>query len=137
MQNHRFTVVERANSKEPAEVHPPAGETSEYYGCHVFNRAAMRKYLSEATRRSIYETIESGATLDREVANHVAEGMKRWAMDQGATHYTHWFQPLTGGTAEKHDSFTDPRRHGEAMENFSGKLLFQQETTRRPSPAEA
>ena len=136
MQNHRFTVVERANSKEPAEVHPPAGETSEYYGCHVFNRAAMRKYLSEATRRSIYETIESGATLDREVANHVAEGMKRWAMDQGATHYTHWFQPLTGGTAEKHDSFTDPRRHGEAMENFSGKLLFQQEPDASSFPSE-
>ncbi len=127
MQNYRFTVVDAANAKKPVAVTAPESETSEYYGRFVFNRAAMRKYLSESTRRSIYETIERGATLDRDVANHVAEGMKRWAMDLGATHYTHWFQPLTGGTAEKHDSFTDPRRHGEAMENFSGKLLFQQE----------
>ncbi len=127
MQNYRFTVVDSANAKKPLAVKAPENETSAYYGRNVFNRAAMRKYLSEGTRRSIYETIERGATLDRDVANHVAEGMKRWAMDLGATHYTHWFQPLTGGTAEKHDSFTDPRRHGEAMENFSGKLLFQQE----------
>jgi glutamine synthetase len=127
MQNFRFTVVVKANAKTPVVTIPPEKETSSYYGCNVFNRSAMRKYLSEETRRSIYETIERGATLDKDVANHVAEGMKRWAMDHGATHYTHWFQPLTGGTAEKHDSFTDPRRHGEAMENFSGKLLFQQE----------
>ena len=105
----------------------PESETSAYYGRNVFNRAAMRRYLSEETRRSIYETVERGATLDRNVANHVAEGMKRWAMDLGATHYTHWFQPLTGGTAEKHDSFADPRGHGESLEKFEGKLLFQQE----------
>jgi glutamine synthetase len=120
-------VVEKASAKTPVVATAPEKETSAYYGCNVFNRAAMRKYLSEDTRRSIYETIERGATLNKDVASHVAEGMKRWAMDHGATHYTHWFQPLTGGTAEKHDSFTDPRRHGEAMENFSGKLLFQQE----------
>ena len=127
MENFRFTIVDKANSKRPIYITAPKGETSAYYGHYVFNRSAMRKYLSEDTRRSIYETIERGTTLDREVANHVAEGMKRWAMDLGATHYTHWFQPLTGGTAEKHDSFTDPRRYGDAMENFSGKLLFQQE----------
>ncbi len=127
MQNFRFTVVEKASAKMPVVTTAPEKETSAYYGCNVFNRAAMRKYLSEDTRRSIYETIEKGTTLNKDVASHVAEGMKRWAMDHGATHYTHWFQPLTGGTAEKHDSFTDPRRHGEAMENFSGKLLFQQE----------
>ena len=127
MQNFRFTVVEKASAKMPVVTTAPEKETSAYYGCNVFNRAAMRKYLSEDTRRSIYETIEKGTTLNKDVASHVAEGMKRWAMDHGATHYTHWFQPLTGGTAEKHDSFTDPRRHGEAMETFSGKLLFQQE----------
>ena len=98
MQNFRFTVVEKANAKKPIVTTAPDSETSSYYGSKVFNRAAMRKYLSEDTRRSIYETIERGATLDRDVANHVAEGMKRWAMDNGATHYTHWFQPLTGGT---------------------------------------
>lgn len=127
MQSFRFTAVEKANSKEPLKVEPPARETSAYYGCNVFNRKAMRKYLSEETRRSIYETVERGATLDKNVANHVAEGMKRWAMDMGATHYTHWFQPLTGGTAEKHDSFADPRDHGESLERFDGKMLFQQE----------
>ncbi|WII08415.1 glutamine synthetase III [Methanomassiliicoccales archaeon LGM-DZ1] len=127
MQNFRFIAVESAISKVPSKAEPPAKETSAYYGCNVFDRRAMRKYLSEETRRSIYETVERGATLDRNVANHVAEGMKRWAMDLGATHYTHWFQPLTGGTAEKHDSFADPRGHGESIEKFEGKLLFQQE----------
>ena len=127
MQTFRFTAVENANAKEPVVAVAPEIETSAYYGRNVFNRAAMRRYLSEETRRSIYETVERGATLDRNVANHVAEGMKRWAMDLGATHYTHWFQPLTGGTAEKHDSFADPRGHGESLEKFEGKLLFQQE----------
>ena len=127
MQTFRFTAVENANAKEPVVAVAPESETSAYYGRNVFNRAAMRRYLSEETRRSIYETVERGATLDRNVANHVAEGMKRWAMDLGATHYTHWFQPLTGGTAEKHDSFADPRGHGESLEKFEGKLLFQQE----------
>lgn len=127
MQTFRFTAVENANAKEPVVAVAPESETSAYYGHNVFNRAAMRRYLSEETRRSIYETVERGATLDRNVANHVAEGMKRWAMDLGATHYTHWFQPLTGGTAEKHDSFADPRGHGESLEKFEGKLLFQQE----------
>ena len=127
MQTFRFTAVENANAKEPVVAVAPESETSAYYGRNVFNRAAMRRYLSEETRRSIYETVERGATLDRNVANHVAEGMKRWAMDLGAPHYTHWFQPLTGGTAEKHDSFADPRGHGESLEKFEGKLLFQQE----------
>ena len=89
MQTFRFTAVENANAKEPVVAVAPESETSAYYGRNVFNRAAMRRYLSEETRRSIYETVERGATLDRNVANHVAEGMKRWAMDLGATHYTH------------------------------------------------
>ena len=127
MQTFRFTAVENANAKEPVVAVAPESETSAYYGRNVFNRAAMRRYLSVETRRSIYETVERGATLDRNVANHVAEGMKRWAMDLGATHYTHWFQPLTGGTAEKHDALADPRGHGESLEKFEGKLLFQQE----------
>ncbi|MDR0523001.1 MAG: glutamine synthetase III [Candidatus Methanoplasma sp.] len=127
MSNSRFRAVEEAVRRAPAAVSPPAGETSSYFGEMVFNRDAMRRYLSEATRRSIYETIERGATLDKSVAEHVAAGMKRWAMDKGATHYSHWFQPLTGGTAEKHDSFTDPRGRGAAAENFSGDLLCQQE----------
>lgn len=127
MANSRFKAVDEAFAKKPVIVEPPAPATSEYYGCNVFNRATMRKYLSSETRRTVYESIEQGVTLDNSVAEHVATGMKRWAMDMGATHYTHWFQPLTGGTAEKHDSFAEPRGQGESLENFSGKLLCQQE----------
>ncbi|MCQ2085164.1 MAG: glutamine synthetase III, partial [archaeon] len=127
MANTRFDAVQKAIAKEPVIADAPAAETSAYYGCNVFNRAAMRKYLDEDTRRAIYETIERGATLDKSIADHVAAGMKRWALDPGATHYTHWFQPLNGGTAEKHDSFADPRGRDESIEKFSGKLLCQQE----------
>jgi len=127
MANSRFKAVEEAIKKTPVVVEPPATATSDYYGCNVFNRATMRKYLSAETRRIVYESIEQGATLDKSVAEHVAAGMKRWAMDMGATHYTHWFQPLTGGTAEKHDSFAEPHGQGESLESFSGKLLCQQE----------
>lgn len=127
MANTRFDAVQKANAKEPVQATAPGKETSSYYGCNVFNRAAMRQYLDEDTRRSIYESVERGATLDKSIADHVAAGMKRWALDMGATHYTHWFQPLTGGTAEKHDSFADPRGKDESIEKFSGKLLCQQE----------
>lgn len=127
MENYRFGAVARANAKEPLDPVPPASEISRYYGCKVFNRTNMRKYLSEGTRRTIYETVEKGVVLDPKVADHVAEGMKRWAMDMGATHYTHWFQPLTGGTAEKHDSFATPRGRDESIERFSGEMLRQAE----------
>jgi len=127
MTNSRFRAVEAAFLREPVKAVPPAPATSDYYGCNVFNRTNMRKYLSSDTRRKVYESIEQGKTLDRETAEHVAAGMKRWAMDMGATHYTHWFQPLTGGTAEKHDSFAEPYGKGESLEQFAGKLLCQQE----------
>ncbi len=127
MVNGRFSAVEQAFQREPVAAVPPARETSSYYGCSVFNRETMRRYLSSETRRVVYESIEKGATLDKSVAEHVAAGMKRWAMDMGATHYTHWFQPLTGGTAEKHDSFTEPYKHGMSLEQFSGDKLCQQE----------
>ncbi len=113
--------------RPPVEAAAPAPATSEYYGCNVFNRKNMRKYLSADTRQKVYESIEQGMTLQRDVAEQVAAGMKRWAMDMGATHYTHWFQPLTGGTAEKHDSFAEPYGKGESIEEFTGKLLCQQE----------
>ena len=113
--------------RPPVEAVAPAPATSEYYGCNVFNRKNMRKYLSADTRQKVYESIEQGMTLQRDVAEQVAAGMKRWAMDMGATHYTHWFQPLTGGTAEKHDSFAEPYGKGESIEEFTGKLLCQQE----------
>ncbi len=123
----RFDAVEEAFMRPPVEAVPPASATSEYFGRNVFNRKNMRKYLSADTRQKVYESIEQGVTLQRDVAEQVAAGMKRWAMDMGATHYTHWFQPLTGGTAEKHDSFAEPYGKGESIEEFTGKLLCQQE----------
>ena len=116
----RFDAVEEAFVRPPVKAVPPAPATSEYYGCYVFNRKNMRKYLSADPRQKVYESIEQGITLNRDVAEQVAAGMKRWAMDMGATHYTHWFQPLTGGTAEKHDSFAEPYGKGECLEEFTG-----------------
>ncbi len=128
MANSRFRAVEEAFAKEAVVAEPPAPSTSDYYGCNVFSRKNMRKYLSSEIRQKVYESIEQGVTLEREVAEQVAVGMKRWAQDMGATHYTHWFQPLTGGTAEKHDSFAEPYGKGESIEAFSGKILCQQES---------
>ena len=129
MSNLRFQVVAEAFKKKPMPVEAPTGLTSEYFGKYVFGREQMAKYLSKETMRKIRDVIENGATLDREIANHVAAGMKMWAMEMGATHYTHWFQPLTEGTAEKHDSFIEYLgAPGEGViEEFSGKLLAQQE----------
>ena len=128
MANSRFRAVEEAFAKEAVVAEPPAPATSDYYGCNVFGRKNMRRYLSADTRQKVYESIEQGVTLDRDVAEQVAAGMKRWAQDMGATHYTHWFQPLTGGTAEKHDSFSEPYGKGDSIETFSGKILCQQES---------
>jgi glutamine synthetase len=110
-------------------VSAPEQLTSDYYGKYVFNKDQMSKYLSKETLEALIDVIEKGETLDRGLANHVAAGMKMWAMERGATHYTHWFQPLTEGTAEKHDSFIEySGAPGSAIiEEFSGKLLAQQE----------
>ena len=129
MANLRFQVVGEAFKKKAIAVEAPKGLTSEYFGKYVFGREQMAKYLSKETVKVIRDVIDNGATLDRDIANHVAAGMKQWAMDMGATHYTHWFQPLTDGTAEKHDSFIEyAGAPGEGViEEFSGKLLVQQE----------
>ena len=100
---------------------------SEIYGTKVFSQKVMREKLPKVTYKAMLKTIKEGAPLDIEVANVVAHAMKEWAIEQGATHYTHWFQPLTGGTAEKHDSFAEPDGRGGVLEEFSGKLLVQQE----------
>jgi glutamine synthetase len=102
-------------------------KTSEYYGEKVFNRKAMMKYLSKETFDRISKVIDNGETINRGIAEHVAAGMRMWALENGATHYTHWFHPLTDGTAEKHDAFVEHDGHGGMIEEFSGKLLAQQE----------
>lgn len=100
---------------------------SEYFGCKVFSQKIMQEKLPKVTYKALMRTLQQGEPLDIEVANVVAHAMKEWAIEQGATHYTHWFQPLTGGTAEKHDSFAEPYGKGESLEEFTGKLLCQQE----------
>ena len=127
MSRLRFSVVEKAFAAKPIEVKTPSERPDEYFAKHVFNREKMFKYLPTPVFNKLVDAMDNGAALDRATADQVAEGMKRWAMEQGATHYTHWFQPLTEGTAEKHDAFVEHDGKGGMMEEFSGKLLVQQE----------
>ena len=127
MSNLRFRVVEKAFQTKPAEVKVPAERPSEYFGKYVFNRQKMFKYLPSSVYSKLVDAMDKGAALDRSIADQVAEGMKRWATELGVTHYTHWFQPLTEGTAEKHDAFVEHDGKGGMLEEFSGKLLVQQE----------
>ncbi len=123
----RFKMVERAINNKAIDVNAPASQPSDYYGRKVFGRNAMRKYLNRQTYDALIDTMESGTPLTADIADSIAAGMRQWALDNGADHYTHWFQPLTGGTAEKHDSFSEPDGRGGVLEEFSGKLLVQQE----------
>ena len=123
----RFNAVEKASNRKAVEARTPDRKVSEYFGENVFNRKAMQNYLSKETFKALTQSIDSGTPIDREVANHVAAGMKMWALEKGVTHYTHWFQPLTDGTAEKHDAFVEHDGYGGMIEEFSGKLLVQQE----------
>ena len=123
----RFRVVETAFKKKAVEVVPPQERPSEYFGKYVFNKEKMFKYLSSKVYNKLIDVIDNGATLDRSIADEVAAGMKKWAIEMGCTHYTHWFAPLTEGTAEKHDAFVEHDGKGGMMEEFSGKLLVQQE----------
>ena len=123
----RFQVVEEAFKKKAIEVSAPSERPSEYFGKYVFNRQKMYKYLPADVYNKLIDVIDNGARLDRSIADAVAIGMKQWAQEMGATHYTHWFQPLTEGTAEKHDAFVEHDGKGGMVENFSGKLLVQQE----------
>ena len=123
----RFQVVEEAFKKKAKEVPTPSERPSEYFGKYVFTRQKMYKYLPADIYNKMIDVMDNGARLDRSIADAVAIGMKQWALEMGATHYTHWFQPLTEGTAEKHDAFVEHDGKGGMVENFSGKLLVQQE----------
>ena len=127
MSKLRFRVVETAFKKKAATVETPAERPSEYFAKYVFNREKMFKYLPGAVYAKLTDAMDNGAPLERAIADEVAAGMKRWAIELGVTHYTHWFQPLTEGTAEKHDAFVEHNGKGGMMEEFSGKLLVQQE----------
>jgi glutamine synthetase len=123
----RFQALSEALNRIPVIVEAPMAKTSDYYGSHVFDRAKMQKYFSKEAFQSVIAAIDQGTRIDRKISDQIASGMKSWAMEKGATHYTHWFQPLTGGTAEKHDAFAEPDGKGGVIEAFSGKLLAQQE----------
>ena len=127
MSKLRFRVVETAFKKKAVEVATPAERPSEYFGKYVFNKEKMFKYLPSKVYNALIDAIDNGAPLDRSIADEVAAGMKKWAVEMGVTHYTHWFAPLTEGTAEKHDAFVEHDGKGGMMEEFTGKLLVQQE----------
>ena len=123
----RFQVVGEAFKKRPVEVLSPKERPSEFFAKYVFNRQKMMRYLPTEVFKKMVDVMDNGATLDMATADAVAEGMKRWAMELGATHITHWFQPLTEGTAEKHDGFVEHDGKGGMVEEFTGKQLVQQE----------
>ncbi|NDV70404.1 glutamine synthetase III [Dysgonomonas sp. 25] len=127
MSKLRFKAIVIASERKPVEVVKPEKKTSDYYGEKVFNRKAMSKYLSKETFKALNDAVDKGQSVNRNLAEHIAAGMKMWALENGATHYTHWFHPLTDGTAEKHDAFVEHDGQGGLIEEFEGKLLAQQE----------
>ncbi len=127
MSKLRFKVVEEAFDRKAIPVEIPSERPEEYYGKYVFNRKKMYEYLPKKTYEALVYAIDNKEPLSRALADSVAEGMRRWAIDNGARHYSHWFHPLTDGTAEKHDAFIEHDGKGGVVEEFSGKLLVQQE----------
>lgn len=127
MSTIRFKALESLINRDYEISGPALSKVSEYYGKHVFGDAAMQEYLSREAYESVKGAIETGTRIERSIADQVATSMKSWAMNHGATHFTHWFQPLNGATAEKHDSFFEPTVDGKCIENFSGSNLIQQE----------
>jgi glutamine synthetase len=123
----RLQVVDEAFKRQPVKVAVRKERPSEYFGKYVFNKQKMRKYLPSKAYKKMCDVIDNGAPFDRAIADEVAEGIKTWAIENGVTHYTHWFQPLTEGTAEKHDGFVEHDGKGGMVEEFEGKLLVQQE----------
>ena len=123
----RFRTLEKTMDRKPVEVKELTAKRSELFGINVFNNDSMRQTMTKEAFRSVQDAILLGKKMDRKVADQVASAMKDWALSKGATHYTHWFQPLTGATAEKHDAFFEPIGDGKAMEKFDGGQLVQQE----------
>ncbi|AYL96644.1 glutamine synthetase III [Mucilaginibacter celer] len=127
MSNIRFKALQDVLSRTIPEIKPPSPKISDYFGSNVFDKKKMKEYLSSEAYQGIVNSIEKGEPIPRDLAEQIASAMKAWALGKGATHYTHWFQPLTGTTAEKHDAFFEPTADGGAIERFSGDALAQQE----------
>ncbi len=126
MATFRFIALEKTLERKAVEVQYPS-KVSDYYGSMTFNQSVMHEYLTEEAYHAVISAIETGESIERKVTDQVASAMKAWAMAKGATHYTHWFHPLTGSTAEKHDAFINPLSNGKALEHFQGSQLIQQE----------
>jgi len=127
MPEFRFKALQEVLSREPMPVKRESNLTSDFFGINVFDRPKMKKYLSREAFSAVCDAIDNSVPVDRKMADQVAQGMKAWATENGATHYTHWFHPLTDGTAEKHDAFIVFSENGSVVEDFSGKMLVQQE----------
>lgn len=127
MSTLRFKALEKVSNRQSIKVTAPSAKVSDYFNSRVFNDAAMKNFLDKEAYDAVIQAIKHGEKIDRKVANQVASGMKSWAMSHDVTHYTHWFQPLTGSTAEKHDAFFEPTEDGRSIEKFSGSALVQQE----------
>ena len=127
MPNFRFTALKKTLYRPVEKVKYPSEKASEYFGSMVFNQTVMREYLTEEAFKVLQNAIEKGIRIERKVTDQIASAMKAWAMGKGVTHYTHWFHPLTGATAEKHDAFISPIEGGRAVEEFQGVSLIQQE----------
>jgi glutamine synthetase len=127
MSTIRFNALDQLNFRSISDVNLPSTKISDYFGENVFDLNKMQKYLSKDAYNSVKQAIETGSKIDRKMADQIASGMKDWAVNKGATHYSHWFHPLTGNTAEKHDSFLSIDHKGNSFEAFDGELLAQQE----------
>jgi glutamine synthetase len=127
MAQFRFRALEEVLTRKPVEVKREENLVSDYYGMNVFDRPKMKKYLSKEAFKAVIDAIDNGTPIDRKMADQVAQGMKSWALESGATHITHWFHPLTDGTAEKHDAFIVHGENGGVVESLSGSMLSQQE----------
>ena len=127
MSKMRFFALQELANRRPVQIEYPSQKLSEYYGAHVFDRKKMQEFLPSEAYKAVINAIEKGIPFNREMADMIANGMKSWAKTFNVTHYTHWFQPLTDGTAEKHDGFIEFDEDGDVIERFSGKLLIQQE----------
>ncbi|MGJ8684622.1 MAG: glutamine synthetase III [Nonlabens sp.] len=126
MSTLRFNALKETLNRKTVEVNEPA-RRSEIFGKNVFNKQSMRQHLTKQAYKSVIDAMENGTKISREIADHISTGMKEWSIQHGATHYTHWFQPLTGATAEKHDAFFELEMDGEVIEKFGGGQLVQQE----------
>jgi glutamine synthetase len=127
MSTIRFQALQSVLGRTIPEVKAPSSKISDFFGANVFDKPKMKAFMSKEAFQAIINAGENGTPIERDIAEHIASAMKSWAMSKGVTHYTHWFQPLTGTTAEKHDSFFEPASDGTAVEKFSGDALVQQE----------